>query len=151
MGFFDRFMGSRWSLQIRKGRAVSYTVSQDSVIRIVAPLAPLFLREGNPPAPWHLHLRQNRKGRDFELDKIHFSTSASPLSDLLRRELDAIDRGWNGVAGAEPVAMNVRTGNTLPMFSCNPVESLSGTTTGPQPSMAAVLCNIFRGSGDDGA
>lgn len=144
MGLFSRFSGSRWSLQIREGSTVRYRIHQDSVIRIVAPLAPLFLREGNPPAPWCLHLHQNRKNRGFDLDRTHFPIASDRFSDLLRRELSIIDPKWNAVRGAEPVAVDARTGEILHMFSSDAPWAVSGRENS-RPAMATILWRIFRG------
>jgi hypothetical protein len=110
MGLLDRLRGYRWSLYIvTNGNELRYVIHENSVVRILGYVMGSYARNGNPRAPWSLHLNFNRDHTSFPLVREHFTADGENLSPLLLDKLKEIDPKFDTIAGGEPVVLDAAT------------------------------------------
>lgn len=113
MGLLNKLFGFRWSLYIVcNDNELIYAMHENSIIRIIGYCMSYYNNGNNPVKPWSLHLNFNKKNKSFQLLSEHVSPDGENFTDLLIKQIEAIDPGYR-VKGGEPVFINAHTKKQL--------------------------------------
>jgi hypothetical protein len=126
MGFFDKLIRYKWSINFFHNGELYYEMQNDSIMRMLGYVMNSFVEHGNPNPPWSIYINYNRDNTSFTLTSKYFNGDS--VAPSLIDKIKSIDSNWR-VTGSEPKFWDIKNNKRLKISSSGSIQDTINMST----------------------